>query len=244
MPVLRKLPIKVVVSIALGAAVFTYLAISVSRQPSATSQRSDRNLPSLPEDLTALQEATGYSGWDRVQGFSRALNHHRQLRFHKDSNVFISETGTAENHVDVIEVILMRPNSGAKVEFGLYDPGSGKRIIHYPDSTKFDIFGIHGGSGNQAPGVCIACHTEQRPLIALVPWSQALEDDLTRSREMGQGIRSDLMVPLSNDAVTRDQMAVFNKVMQDRFPDQVSDIRNWMAIRTRHQAEQDAASKP
>lgn len=241
---LPKFPTKVVASIALGVAVFAFLAISVIRQPSAPSPLSDGNLLSLPEDLAILQEATGYSSWDRVKGFSRALNHHRQVRFHKDSNVLISETGTAEDQVDVVEVILMPSNSSAEPEFALYDPKSGERINRYPESIKFDIFGIHGGSENQAPGVCITCHTAQRPLIALVPWSDALEDDLNRSRAMGQGIRPDLMVPLPDDGVTRDRMVAFNKTMQDRFPNRVSDIRNWMAVRTRYQAEQDAERSP
>ncbi|MGJ8653183.1 MAG: hypothetical protein ACSHX8_07910 [Opitutaceae bacterium] len=237
----RTLPIKITTSIVLGLVVFASLAVSTIRQSSDTALPVDRNLASLPEDLTTLKEATGYSDWDRVQGFSRSLKHHRQFRFHKDSNVFIAETGSAEGQIDVVEVILMPPNSSEKTEFALYDPKTGKRILRYPDSIKFDVFGIHGGSKNPAPGICISCHTERHPLIALVPWSQALEGDLNQSRATGQGIRPDLMVPHPNNEATRDRMNAFNQIMQDRFPNQISDIRNWMAIRTQQQAEQETA---
>jgi len=196
-----------------------------------------RALRSLPQDLASLQQATGFHDWPRVQGYSRALTHHRQLRFAKDSNVFISETGIEAGQIGVIEVILMPLDSSEKAEFALYDPTSGKRSTHYPDSIKFDVFGSHGGSRNAAPGLCIACHEERKPLILLIPWNQILEDDLKRSRATGQGIRQDLMIPVPNDAATRDRITGFNKIMRDSFPGRINDIREWMVIRTRPQAE-------
>jgi hypothetical protein len=195
-------------------------------------------LDALPEDLGSLQEATGFRDWESVQGYSRALTHYRQLRFDEDSNVFISQTGTKPGQVDVVEAILMPldRDSGKRAEFALYDPKSGQRIVHYPDSIKFNILGIAGGSRNSAPVLCMACHLERYPLVAVVPWSQALENDLKRSRAT-QGIRVDLMAPLPNDEAARNRMTALNKIMQDRFPDQILDIRNWLAIRTQHGTE-------
>ncbi len=233
---------KLVASAGFGLVALIFRVIAVYQQPIAAPLTPGRNLTSLPEDLTTLQAATGYPRWDRVQGYSRALTHHRQLRFQQNMNVFVSETGATTGQVDVVEVILMPSDPSKKVEFALYDPKSGKRISNYPDSIKFDVLGIPGGSRNPAPDLCLACHIESLPLVALVPWSQTLEDDLKRSRATGQGIRPDLMVPVPDDEATRNRMIDFNRIMQHRFSAQISDIRNWMSIRTRHGAERDGAT--
>ncbi len=207
-----------------------------TRTPSAER----RDVRSLPDNLSSLQQATRYLNWKQVRGFSRSLTHHRQLRISKTSNVFISETGAKMGQVDVVEVILIPLHAGAKTEFALYDPNSGKRITHYPDTIKFDISGVHGGSSNPAPSLCIACHLESKPLNALIPWTQMLEDGLKRARATGQGIRQDLFVPLPNDEAARDQIAAFNKIMQDQFRDRINDIREWMVRPTGSESESES----
>jgi hypothetical protein len=224
----------------LGLLLVAFLVTGCAQQPPAAPPSAAGGiLSSLPNSLAALQEATGYLGWEQVQGYSRALTHHRQLRFHEASNVFVAETGARPGLVDVVEVILMPLDAGSKVELALYDPASGERITHYPDSIRFDIFGWHGGSRDAAPGVCVACHEERKPLIAVVPWNPTLEADLKRSRATGQGIRQDLLVPVPDDEATRARITALNKIMEDKSGGQINDIREWMAVRTPPRAEPD-----
>jgi hypothetical protein len=197
--------------------------------PSATQSASRRDLSSLPQTLSALQQATRYLDWEPVRAYSRSLKHYRQLRIDKASNVLISETGAKPGRVDVVEVILMPRMPESEAEFALYDPQSDKRVVHYPEHIKFDVEGIAGGSRNAAPGLCVACHQERMPLNALVPWSQALEDGLKKARATGQGIRQDLLAPVPDDEATRDRIIALNKLLQDQFGDRLNDFRTWMA---------------
>ena len=194
----------------------------------ASQATARKQLDLLPESLPKLLVATGYLEWDGLRVYSQSLKHYRQLRFSPGSNVFISETGAKEGQVDIVEVILIQVHPESKVEFALYDPKSGNRVERYPDSILFDVFGIAGGSGNPAPGICISCHEERAPLNALIPWSQALQNDLERARGTGQGIRQDLVRPIPDDAATEARIARFNAIMQDRFPEHINDFRKWM----------------
>src|SRR5512133_3241719 len=100
----RKMKADPVVFVAL---VISWCMVGLCQRPSKTLASPKHALDALPEDLGILQRATGFQDWKSVQGYSRALTHYRQLRFDKDSNVFISQTGTKPGQVDVVEAILM-----------------------------------------------------------------------------------------------------------------------------------------
>jgi hypothetical protein len=163
-----------------------------------------------------------------VHGFSRALKHHRRLRILQGANVFISETGGKPGQVDVVEAILIPSDPEAKPEFALYDPATGRRITQYPEAIRFEVEGIPAGSRDTAPGLCIACHSESKPLLALIPWTEALQSDLARARSAGQGIRPDLLIPVPDDAATRTKIQEFNNLLRDAYPAYYNDVRAWI----------------
>jgi hypothetical protein len=185
-------------------------------------------LHALPQDLWSLQAQSGYLDWIPVSVFSRSLGQYRQLRFHRESNVAISETGPEAGQVDVVEAILVFSDPGREAEFALYHPVTGVRLDRYPESVAFDIQGIHEGSKTQVPTVCTACHFPQKPLNAILAWSSQLEESIAVARRRGFGLRQDLVDPTPVNEETLNAIKQINDQMREQFPERFMDLRDWL----------------
>lgn len=182
--------------------------------------------PLLPEDLGLLRQQSGYLEWDAVSVYSRTLRHYRQVRFRRGSNVIVSETGHRPGQVDVVEAMLVPDDSHRETEFALYDPASGRKLGHYPETIEFDIQGIPGGSrGLPVPHVCTTCHLLQKPLLAILPPGSELEEAIADARKRGFGIRQQPVDPTLDTKETLKAIHQINAQMQELFPEYFNDLR-------------------
>ncbi len=195
---------------------------AVSQEPSSAPNRLDR----LPDTLQELREKTNFDTWSNYQVYSRTLKHYRTIRVSEHSNVVISETGKSAGQSQFVEVI-KPPVEQENAEFAIYDSQTGKRLSKYPEEASFPVEGAPDASKESIPTVCIWCHHEQRPLVAVIPFSQSFQNSMDRVRNR-VGIRQSLADPIPKSVESRDRLEQLNSRMDKLFPGRYSDMRVWL----------------